>query len=227
MNKAQYRSSFDRTKSLLRRMGLSKIELDFHRRFTAEFFDIHNSIDYVTTYEKAIQEYYYDILLFDESILQYSYDQDAHNNPVIRYAYYEFPFALPSYDQYLIENGFSYDEAGELFRKEYEQEFSESILKEYLVPIRYDYSEDQYTCGVHPASHLHIGYLNSIRIPISMILTPYMFTFFILKQCYYKEWERCITEPRFLRAMDLSKTSCMALSNEVFGGLDKKELYLV
>lgn len=227
MNRAQYRSSLDRTKSLLRRMGLSKIDLDFHQRLPAEFFDIHNSIDYVTTYQKAVQEYYYDILLFDESILQYSHNLDVDNNPVIRYAYYEFPFVFPSYDQYLIENGLSYDEAGELFRKEYEQEFSESILKEYLVPIRYDYSENQYTCGVHPASHLHIGYLNSIRIPISIILTPYMFTLFILKQCYYNEWARCITEPRFLRAVDLSKTSCTDLCNEVFKDLDKKELYLV
>ena len=226
MNRAQYRSSLDKTKSLLNRLSLTKYILLGHRPVAYEYLGLLKTHDYIAIYKKAIEEYNYDILLYDDSILQFSYNVDSSGKPLIRYSYYQFPFDFPDYKEYLLINGLTYEEAGELFIDEYEQELSEASRKLYYTPVRYDYCEDEYTCAVHPASHLHIGYQNSIRIPISIVITPYMFTLFVLKQCYYSQWTELIKDSSFLKAVDLSKVSCLDIRSEFFTNLDKKELYL-
>lgn len=226
MNRAQYRISLDRTKSLLRRSRLSKGISPSYNMGLYDAVRFSTPGEYITIYHEFIETFKYDFLLFDDSILQYSYVRDKNNHPLIRYHYYQFPFEFPTYEEYLLSNDLTYEEAGELFRHDYEQELSEASTRVYLTPIRYDYNATQYTGGVHPASHIHIGYMNSIRIPICMILTPFMFTLFVIKQCYYNEWLRLISYTGFSNALNTSKQSCVQLHTDLFGEVDKKELFL-
>lgn len=227
MNKGQYTTSLNKASSLLRKHSLLKGTPVRFRGSSTKSPEVSDKYDYVEEYKEAIDIFNYDFLLFDESILQFSYPTDMRHNPLIRYAYYQCPYEYLSYEQYLFNIGFSYEEAGEVFQTEYEQLLSEASLEAHYMYIRYDYSVDEYTLAVHPASHLHIGHLGSIRIPIQMIITPYMFVLFVLKQCYYSEWKHLIKDHKFRTAFQASKTSCSLLDSRLFSDLDKKELYLV
>lgn len=182
--------------------------------------------DYIAVYHKFVETFKYDFLLFDDSLLQYSYERDQNGHPLIKYSYYQFPFDFPTYEEYLLSNDLTYEEAGDLFRHDYEQELSEASARVYLTPIRYDYDVTQYTEGVHPASHIHIGYMNSIRLPVCMILTPFMFTLFVVKQCYYNDWLSLVSSAEFLNALGTSRQSCKQLHAELFTEADMKELFL-
>ncbi len=225
MTPGQYRSSFDKARSLFRAVSLSK---DMALTYVPSRGTINDPGlgDYVEAYRTAIEQLKYDILLFDDSIMQFAYERAVGGKAYIRYTYYQFPFDFPTYEEYLARNGLTYCEAGELFRDYYEQELSEAALIRYPTSIRYDYNEDLYTHGVHAASHIHIGYRSPLRIAVCMVLTPYLFSLFVAKQCYYDRWCELIRDAQFRRKLVASKTSCTELPNCLFADLDKKELYL-
>lgn len=226
MNRAQYQVSLDRTKSLLRKSDLCKGLSPRYNIGSYEIMRVSTIGEYITVYHEFVEMFKYDFLLFDDSILQYSYERDQNSYPIIKYSYYQFPFDFPTYEEYLLSNYITYEEAGELFRYDYEQEITEASARVYLTPIRYDYDVTRYTGGVHSASHIHIGYMNSIRIPVCMILTPFIFTLFVIKQCYYDHWLSLFSNEEFRNSLDTSKQSCMQLHADFFSEVDKKELFL-
>lgn len=226
MNKSQYTISLKKVKSLLSKHGLIK-DIPGTARSRENSPLTAGIYDFIGLYRRSINGFNYDILLLDESILQFSYSKDQNGKPLLRYAYYQCPYEFFSYEQYLDYYDFSYEEIGEELKTEYEQELSESVIKDHFVHIRYDYSEHEYQLAVHPVSHLHIGHLGSIRIPIQMMITPYMFSLFVLKQCYYRKWRELIAINTFHKAISVSKTSCSILNTALFCDLDRTELYLV
>jgi hypothetical protein len=187
-----------------------------------------NIEEYQVAYQNAVDTFGYDFLLFDESIIQFSQLKDPDDGSmIIRYTYYECPYNFISYDEYLTMNGFSYPEVGEEFREEYEQYLSEAKLKTHHNYIRYDYNGKEYQEAVHPASHLHVGLSGSMRIPICMVITPYIFSLFVVKQCYYDRWKYLMTDSAFRKVVQTSKVHCSLLNATEFGEFDKAELYLV
>ena len=180
---------------------------------------------YIDLYKEIVQNCDYDIFLFDESVIQFNFSQ-INRKPVIQYAYVQFPHDVPSYDEFLGSYQFDIEEVGELFRNEYEQLLSEANLDVSCVSVRYDYSEREYRSGIHPVSHFHIGHDNSIRIPISKLITPRMFVVFILKQIYYKRWTGLINNSSFCQYAETSKRSCNDVARLFFVAVDKQELYL-
>ena len=227
MNAGQYKISLNKINRLLRKYSLTK-EIPSSlgmKNVPTEDPDIES---YASTYQKAIDSFTYDLLLFDESFLKFSRSSDPKGQPeVIRYAYCQCPYEFISYEEYLESNGFFYIEVGEAFRGDYEQDLSEAPLRELFNYIRYDYSGQGYQVGIHPASHLHIGLTGSIRIPIEMVITPYMFSLFVLKQCYYDRWSVLMMDAAFWGSVQTSKVSCSPLNIEGFADLDRTELYLV
>ena len=116
----------------------------------------------------------YDFLLEDDSFIQISCSLDGSNGvKVIRYAYYENPRKIKSYDEFINElfpeEFIDYSEEEPLFLRDYEQYKMEALLKESITPIRYDYDLENFLPIVHPASHIHIGHNNDVRIPINKI----------------------------------------------------------
>lgn len=225
MNRSQYAISLNKVNSILKRNSLLKGGPVSFRGSVIKTTEA-EEYDYVTAYKKIIDVFDYDFLLFDESILQFAYATDSQGKQLIRYAYYQCPFEYISYEEYLSNIGFFYEEVSDIFQAEYEQELSEASMKENFMHIRYDCSEDDYELAVHPASHLHIGHLSSIRIPIQMIITPYIFTLFVLKQCYYRDWKCLIADSKFRKELLRSKISCSPLDTKLFCELDRTELYL-
>ena len=64
---------------------------------------------------------------------------------------------------------------GDEFRADYEQYVTSVESKRIVTPIRYDYSAAAYREGVHPASHVHFGFANEIRVGTRRVMNPVAF----------------------------------------------------
>lgn len=226
MNLSSYRISISELKRLFKKLGLLKAQYDKKCSFSSAFIEQSRKGNYIDIYKTAIQNLDYDILLFDDSIFQFSFINSTDNGKVIRYAYYQFPFDILPYDEYLRENGFSYEEVGDYFLEEYGQQVAEARLNNSALAIRYDFSIEEYASGIHPASHFHVGLNNHFRLPIAYYLTPTMFGVFIIKQIYYEQWKQFLSNTSFRHKFEKFKKQCMQLEHLYFNALDKKELYL-
>lgn len=226
MKYKDFNMSREQAKRLLNKFDLLK-SADFYKKpISCEFIRVTGEKDFYNVYLTALNNFDYHFLLFDESFLQLEYNQNSTDNVTLRYAYYQFPYDFPTYKEYLMERGLSFNEVGYGYKYEYEQALSEAPQKDTFVLIRYDYSEREYSPGVHSVSHFHFGHSSSIRIPSSVIITPLLFTLFVLKQVYSDLWKSLIEESNFHRIYKSSKSKCQNIRMCFFDDLDKKELYL-
>lgn len=222
MNISTFNCSLKQTLVTLKKYGLLKQNLTKRNLFLLEQFDEYSKINnYIEAYRFGVEKLFYHILLFDESFIQFKFSEKN-----IRYSYYECPFKYLSYEEYLKSCGFDYEEVGESFRNEYDQFILETDMKNYILPIRYEYSEIEYTPGLHPSSHVHFGVDTDVRIPVSTKITPLVFTLFVLKHCYYKEWKRIYTDIYFNKILSKSKKQCTSIENDYFKAVDQLELIL-
>ncbi len=146
---------------------------------------------YVDIWEFCYEKQIYDFLLQDDSLLQFRANSFRPSLDV-NYVYYECPY-IPKesfekfFEQAKIERGEDLDKY-ELLVEEYELRPLEK--RETVTPLRYDYSPELYSRGRHPASHIHFGYENNIRVGTRKILRPLSFTLFIIRQCYPDQWDK-------------------------------------
>lgn len=228
MNEGKYTIYLNEAKKLLKEFQLSKQTYDKKGRFSQSYYSVCLADNLAEIYTVSIKNFDYDVLLFDDSIIQFSYNKTESSYPVLRYAYYQNPFNVPAYKEYLqaslgvmIPDFFS-----RVLEEEYEQLVAEAPLNLNALTVRYDFSTREYTEGVHPVSHLHIGISNSIRIPTNLYLTPTVFVVFILKQFYYNTWIELF---KYQKARDFfcsCKNVCDQLEKNYFSEIDKGELFL-
>jgi hypothetical protein len=221
----QYRASLRETKQLLKRKGLLKGDNDCNGRLSRAFLDSLFA-DYLTVYRVAVENFDYDCLLCDDSFFQFAFRSDSDERVALRYAFYEQPLQRQTYQEFLEGLGFDPTEAGDELRDEYEQSVAESDINWGAVALRYDYSEDGYKEGVHPASHMHIGLRNDIRLPLEHFLTPKMFVLFTLRQVYPAQWEGLLRREEFRRLAARTKKGCPRLGSGFSRELDKAQLVL-
>lgn len=226
MKYKNFNMSREQAKRLLSKFDLLKSADFYQEPISKEFIRVARENDFFNVYLTAIKNFDYHFLLLDESFLQFEYNRNSTDNVTLRYAYYQFPYDFPTYKGYLMEKGLSFNEVGYGYKDEYEQALSEAPKKDTFVLIRYDYSEKEYSSGVHSVSHFHFGYSNSIRIPSSVIITPLLFILFVLKQVYSDLWKSLIKESKFHRIYKSSKSKSQNIRRDFFDDLDKKELYL-
>ena len=143
---------------------------------------------YRDVWEEVRRSQLFDLLLVDSSMLQFRLNR--YPDPPMTYSYFECPFRVLTYREFLDrEVGSSFSEVGDLFRSEYEEfVLSSAEPKESVTPIRYDFAPDRYCSVAHPASHLHIGCENEMRLGTTRILSPMSFTLLILRQRYPSYW---------------------------------------
>ena len=226
MKYKDFNISREQAKRLLNKFDLLK-SADFYKKpISEEFIRVARVKDFFNAYLTAVNKHDYHFLLFDESFLQFEYNGNPTDNVTLRYAYYQFPYDFPTYKEYLMEKGLSFNEVGYGYKYVYEQALSEAPQKDTFVLIRYDYSEREYSSGVHSVSHFHFGHSNSIRIPSSVIISPLLFILFVLKQVYSDLWKSLIEESNFHRIYKSSKSKCQNIRMCFFDEFDKKELYL-
>lgn len=226
MKKSSYQASLFELKNLLKNISLTKASYDKKGIFSSEFMAKSRRGNYIEIYDTIIQNVDYDILLFDDSVLQFSYLDQPVGNKTVRYAFYQFPFDILPYEKYLEGCGLSYQEVGEFFREDYEQEVAEAAINSNALTIRYDFSTREYTSAVHPASHFHIGLNNNFRLPIAYYITPLMFGIFLIKQIYYWRWKDYLKNQSFKATFEKCKNQCKKIEDVYFSVHDKKELYL-
>lgn len=203
-------------------------KLEFKKiNFSKEFIEISQNDNYKEIYEVARRNNDYDIIILDDgAIFQFSYSTNNKNEITeIRYAYFQAPIDIISYEKFLEHMEFDIRVYGDSFYEEYEQYKSELPMKDFVTPIRYDFSIPEYKYVKHPVSHLHIGHNNEIRIPMSVIITPFEFVLFILRHIYYIEWKGDIENPEFRKYYDQARKHMASVSKEYFIDDDKLDLY--
>ena len=185
---------------------------------------------YVEVWRQLLEESYFNILLRDYSIfilklgVRGAYDQ---NN--ISLSYFGCPFDFVSIEDYIIEEygeeylEYQYD-AG--FQKEYEQVLNDSPPVESPVMFRYDYSPNLYLPARHPASHLHVGFQNEIRMGCKRILDPLSFISFVLRQQYPEIWASEVVAKYQSVFKSSIRDSLPVVPKACFCKSDKLEMYL-
>lgn len=153
---------------------------------------------YREAYEMVFRENAYDFRLSDQSLFQFNISGTDIHNGSIRYCYYEAPIIVMSYEQFVaFELGLKPDESryknmiqewGDESRTEYEDYVRSSDLKSAVTPLRYDCKANDYRPGIHPASHMHFGVENDIRVGTRRIMTPIAFVLFVIRQRYPDAW---------------------------------------
>lgn len=221
MNKGQYYSSLSRARRFLKSIGLIKKNNErTGKPISEEFINICHNGKYRDIYLTGIIKRDFDILLYDESFFQFDFD----NGNDYRCSYYQFPFDILPYGQWIksrahVDNYYN--------QEEYSQLVYEAELIENPVVIRYDYSIREYTPGIHPASHIHIGHQTDIRIPANMEINPYQFIMFVIKNVYYRIWKNIITRnSKIVKNLTQIKSTCLDINPTYFCTLDQCELYL-
>lgn len=197
MTEANFNISFGKIESTLKSFDLMKmkgIKTLMKDGVSDEFKKASLSNKYYEAYKIGLENYDFDFLLKDESYFQFQY---VNKDDVleIRYAYFQNPFEYMTYEEYLeseidLED---YDESiesiGNLFEVEYNQFLNEQELTSNYSTIRYDSDFKNYKPILHSVSHIHIGHLSNIRIPLDKILSPLRFVLFTLKHIYYHNWK--------------------------------------
>lgn len=143
-------------------------------------------LNYLDTWRLCIQKQYYHFQLIDNSLIQF--EAESYAPLKLRYVFYECLIKSISYLDFLVSYDLNHREVGDSFREEYENYLITCRVKDTFTPIRYDFTPDLYTEGRHPASHIHFGHQNEIRIGTKYILKPLSFLLLILRQHYPNAW---------------------------------------
>lgn len=144
-------------------------------------------MSYVETWKYCFQNQWYDFLLVDNSLVQF---RIYSLRPLkVSYAFLDCPFGGTTYEDFIqTQLELDVNDVGDSFRQEYADYLLTCPPKPAWTPIRYDYDSDAYMPGIHPASHMHFGYGNGIRVATLRILKPLSFVLFVVRQCYGQAW---------------------------------------
>lgn len=191
MNQGNFAASINASWNVLELLGITKTRNQIPQ-FPPNPAFLFKDKSYLDVYKICLSSYYYHFELSDGSLLQFRHEGIA---PLkLSYVYYESPYNILTFEDYIADAGWATVD-DELVRKElvsmYEEDISSianNSLKKHALEIRYDYGEATYTEGVHPVSHLHIGFKSNIRIGLKKILTPLSFVLFVVRQCYPDYW---------------------------------------
>ncbi|CAM3045706.1 hypothetical protein SAMN05444143_1242 [Flavobacterium succinicans] len=232
MNRGKFIASINDSVSLLTKLDLFKSKgTKGNGVYSEEFLKTSKGDNIVATYECAIQNFDYDILLKDDSLIQFQQKNDD-----LRYAYIQNPYKFISKEEYVLLTHST--EELELFpdltieelinENEYEQFLNEQNLNSISNYFRYDCSPAGYNPLVHSYSHFHIGMNENIRIPTSKKITPLKFTKFCIKNTYYENWKSCFeSDPTFISEIIKIKNECLELPQTKWSEIEKNELYLL
>ena len=184
--------------------------------------------DFVKTFDVIQSTFSYDILLKDDSMYQLHKSGDDY-----RYLFIQNYRCKISFEEYVTkyneDNVAISDEELDFLQEIYEVGDDEKCYVERKNPIyiRYDVSGSQYSEGIHPYSHLHIGIGNEIRIPLSIILTPEMFVLFSIKMAYPDKWIYVCHNNAIVEIMNTFKSKCEKVNNKYWSEIDMKDLFII
>ena len=177
--------------------------------------------NYVNTWRYLIRELSYDFLLTDNSLLLFNQEKEE-----VSFSFYGCPFDCVDYNVFLNSQGFEFGEVGDQFIQEYNEYLSQCTVKDSPINFRFDYSPKQYFEGLHPASHMHFGFDNSVRVGINTILDPITFVFFILRQNYTDNYHQLLDDKKYIPVIGGLKPKLEKVPKKFFLQKDMDEFYL-
>jgi len=236
MNLADFKISIKEVEKLLKRLellrmkGIKSLNDD---GVSYAFKNASQGSNYFNVFNIGLENYDYDFLLFDQSFFQFEFNYINDGTYEIRYAFFQNPFEYKTYKEFIQDIIFdddekNIDEVGELFIEEYNQFLSEQEINSNYTTIRYDSDFFNYKPLVHSVSHIHIGHANNIRIPINKIISPLMFTLFVVKHVFYYQWKEMVTNDiDFVKnALEIGLKSAVNLSVDHWCENEGLELFL-
>ena len=196
----QFQAQITESEKLLRRLGmLEERNPSPNKRLGAAHF---KGMIYREIYFECVKEFAFDFRLCDQSLILFVKDGSNEHDGLLGYSYYECPVNIDSYEEFVgaqfsltpLDSGFDdlIGEVGDDLSSDYEQYVASADSKTIVTPLRYDYKAADYREGVHPASHIHFGFANEIRIGTRKVMNPLSFTLFIIRQRYPRSWEKVL-----------------------------------
>lgn len=217
-------------KPFLEKMGIFQCNIyDRKNHYAKRVKEISRIGSYQEIYNAVVTTCSYDILLKDGSVFQF---HKVDGKEEYRYCFIQNPRMKLSWEDFLRKIGVEENDDQPIpdvmqWQAYYDNDEDDCFdINNYPVSIRYDASESEYVEGEHPFSHFHIGIHNDIRIPISLILTPEMFTEFIVKMVYRKEWLYKKNDNYFVDFHSSVKKGCKPVIIDFLSDLDKLDLYM-
>lgn len=191
---------------------------------------------YRQVYEECVREYAYDFLLADQSLLLFIKTGHNCHDGSLSYSFLECPVKVMVYREFvgneigvnIMDDDFDYevDAWGDELRADYEQYVNSRDTKSVVTPLRYDYKASDYRPGIHPASHVHFGHENEIRVGTQRVMKPLSFLLFVLRQRYPKAWDRLRgTEKMPVHARNV-RNDLDVVDVAYWSDLDQHEIYL-
>lgn len=228
MNDTKFKNGLKEVVTILKELKLlvEPCLLSEYGNYSNETISSFSTGDLRIIYNTIVEHRDYEILLFDQSLIQF----DCINGEN-RYAFIQNPQEFCTFEDFLEDNNISctaenYDEAKNQFYDDYSQYLSEMRLNEHALYIRYDEDSKDYMPGIHSYAHIHIGLGNSIRIPVSVSLTPTAFILFILKHVYYDIWVKIIRKCYFDEIIKNYKSKCVNIDCEHWITEEKNDLFI-
>ncbi|KRL38360.1 DUF2290 domain-containing protein [Liquorilactobacillus uvarum] len=214
---------------LLHSLNYSRKETMNFSKFSEKFVSCMMEDDYIKIYKTAMKYGDYDILLNDNSFFQFSADNKCE---IIRYAFYQVPFKGATIEDFAKFLGKGRLDSKQLRELESEQELDYELFKEsaeerhFVTPIRYDYCPKQHENSIyHPTAHIHIGLEQNLRVPVRRELTPLLFTAFVVRMMYYKNFKLNIGNREIEKLM--TRREEFKIEDPEFKEEEQKQLYLL
>ena len=234
INSSKIKIGYSKINTLLKEFGIEymvnktkPIELN-PSNITSKFFNEIRRGRYTDGYKECRDKYDYDFLLTDGDIFLFEMWQDEnHHVNKLYYLFLESPYQISTYNEYLTNNGMSYTDVGDSLLESFFIESDNFLKKGNVLKIHYDYFPDDYVELVHPASHIHFGNKDDVRIPINSILSPVEFVCMCLKITKYDRWKNAIKTPSFLDIVLSQKSNTSNLESCFFSQNDSREFHFV
>lgn len=221
--KGKFESEINEIEKLLQKLDLLE-ERNFYPNNDSDL-SLYRNKNILDNWKSLIADNKYIFMLSDSSLLNFKFDE---NYKKISFTFFECPYNCPTYKEYLIENNLEEGFEDKIMYDYYESYILQCSQKEHPTIIRYDFDIDSYFEGLHPVSHMHIGFNNQIRLGVKKILYPKSFISFILRQNYPTHWKSIIVSRKnkwktyFLK----EKSTLRDVENVNWQVLDYTEFYL-
>lgn len=200
----RFRAQLNTVEKILSKLELLEERMNFpNKTLGVGFF---RGKTYRQIYNDCLREFSYDFRLTDQSLLLFLKGGNDQHSGELCFSFYESPVDLMSYREFIaseLDISSLHEEVdkaiavfGDELKSDYEEYISTLNTKNHVTPIRYDYKPMHYQQGCHPASHVHFGLDNQIRVNTERIMNPISFLLMILRQRYPGQWNILLQQPR-------------------------------
>lgn len=179
-------------------------------------------IPYVDVWKAHSLHYWYNLRLDDNSLLFFYREGNT-----VNFSFIGCPYDCVGFNEYKdarIREGVNRCDINEM----YEDYLATTNLREIPYYFRYDYDDTTYREGEHPAAHLHMGFVEGVRIGVRYRLDIMSFMAFILRQTYLPQWVHVLNNPTMYQELYQYKAGIECIASQYYQLKDRdQDFYLI